>query len=123
MKKWLITIGIALVTGMNARADALAPPKVGPLQHQTLTGTLSWKMTKRADGTEQKSKLQLTTDDQKVIDLAWAMGMKDKAKYDKLLGTRVEAKVATQTTTDANGKTTLNVNTIEDIKGAPQPKK
>ena len=123
MKKWLITIGIALVTGMNARADALAPPKTGPLQHQTLTGTLSWKMTKRPDGTEQKSKLQLTTDDQKVIDLASAMGMKDQAKYDKLIGTRVEAKVATQTTTDAKGKTTLNVNSIEDIKEAPQPKK
>jgi hypothetical protein len=80
-------------------------------------------MTKRPDGTEQKSKLQLTTDDQKVIDLASAMGMKDQAKYDKLIGTRVEAKVATQTTTDAKGKTAVNVNSIQDIKGAAQPKK
>jgi hypothetical protein len=125
-------VGVLLAAWTLGRADLIAPPgghrpappeqKNGAVKEQTLTGTLGWKTIKRADGTEQKATLQLTTRESKVIDLTSAGSLKNTAEYDKFIGKKVEVNVTARQGTNAQGQPVTVIKSIQSVKEAPRSK-
>jgi hypothetical protein len=131
---WFTLIIVSgLLAGSVARADLIAPPKpkkVAPAeqktdaapQPQTLTGTLAWKTTPGADGTPQKTALQLITPEKKVVDLLPAASLKNHAEYDALVGKTVEVKIVPQSAPATPSQPKTIIRSITAIKETPRSK-